>query len=105
MIACLVHGARHLGCWQVLGSLVVGSTFLASGALADALVDRVAELRGTVARDAEGNVVEVNLENCSATQADIALLAGHEHVRKLHLWGADVTDEAIDVVVTLPRLA
>ncbi|HYO24831.1 MAG TPA: hypothetical protein VEQ85_07770, partial [Lacipirellulaceae bacterium] len=76
-----------------------------SPASAATLEERVAALRGSLTKNPAGKIVDINLEDSAATVADVQLIAQGADLVSLRLWGADIKDDAVDLLVKLPKLA
>lgn len=69
-----------------------------------AAVERVEQLGGKVEYDENRNVIGVDLEEIQVSDDDVELFTALTHLKKLYLWGADITNAGVEKLKRLPLL-
>ena len=97
---------RPLALAVFLGLVVLGcgDVWAATSADAAAAINRINELGGKIQRDANKNVIGVDLLGRPATDADVKLLTALGEVQSLSIWGAEISDEGVKQLAAFPKL-
>ncbi|MDO4557341.1 MAG: hypothetical protein Q4C47_00040, partial [Planctomycetia bacterium] len=86
--------------------MVVGSAGNLMAADTGDVIDLIEnELGGYFDENDDGDIISVDLLNCGTTDGDVAtIVEACPKLRKLILWGADISDESVKVIASCPEL-